>query len=190
MFRLDSCCKMKQDISFVFQSSEYNSRNLKIETMFRISILYNFLLYTMIPYLVNIHSFSSVRWVTTAVNIAYKIIPQIKYSETIRESEKDKEVELDGKILYESEIRNFPDNCGESSEQSISEMKVSSPTQESEYLSTRIGKMIFWTICMDIPIWSAKCCYYYPNFIMMLLSMILPSHIWLRLFPRLLALLR
>jgi hypothetical protein len=144
----------------------------------------------MIPYLVKIHSFSSVRWIATAVNIAYKLIPQTNHSETNRESEKEKEVELDGKILYESEVRKIPDDCTEPSEQKALEVKTSSPTQESEYLSIKIGKMIFWTICMDVPIWSAKCCYYYPNFIMMLLSMILPSHIWLRLFPRLLALLR
>lgn len=141
----------------------------------------------MIPYLVKIHSFSSVRWIATAVNIAYKLIPQTNHSGSNRESEKEKGVELDGKMLYESETRKTSNDFEEKFELKTLEAKTS-PIQESEY--SRIGKVIFWTICMDIPIWSAKCCYYYPNFIVMFLSMILPSHIWLRLFPRLLALLR
>lgn len=134
----------------------------------------------MIPYLVNIHSFSSVRWIATVANIAYKLIPQTNHSESDRESEKEKSIELGGKVLYESETRKISNESEKESNPQTLEAKTS-PTQESEY--SRIGKMIFWTICMDVPIWSAKCCYYYPNFIVMFLSMILPSHIWLRLFP-------
>lgn len=145
---------------------------------------------------------SSVRWIITFANIAWKTVPILKQSEqNTSNSENEKEVELDGKILYQKneeteENLESSDNLSEKKEKSklcrqeIIPETTKSETQTSEYLSIKIGKMIFWTIFSDIPIWTAKCLYFHPNFIMMILYTILPAHIWIRIFPRLLALLR
>jgi hypothetical protein len=152
----------------------------------------------MILHFISLHSFSSVRWIATGIQVASQIIPKMKYfeQENRNNSENEKSIELDGKMLYQKE-----NELSETQDPEKSLIKIPSENSEqlsntktiiqvSEYSSSGIGKMIVWTLFMDVPIWTAKCCYYYPNFIMMILSAILPAHIWLRIFPRLLALLR
>lgn len=146
--------------------------------------------------------FSSVRWITTLANIAWKTVPILRQSEQNASiSGNGKEVELDGKILYQKteeieENLESSDKLSEKKEQTklceqeIIPETIKPNTQTSEYLSIKIGKMIFWTIFSDFPIWTIKYFYFHPNFIMMILWTILPAHIWIRIFPRLLSLLR
>lgn len=149
-----------------------------------------------LSHLVNI---SSLRWIATVTHTVWKRIPQTdKHSDQI--DPKNKDVELSGKILYQKNetIQDEPseacklipkvERSDANTKPPISEKK--SATETSAYSLTNISQAIIWTLFMDVPFWTIKYCLFHPNTILMVLYAILPSHVWFRLFPRLLAFLR
>lgn len=131
----------------------------------------------MLSSLSRVVNISSFYWIGTFTYAAWKRIPQDK---SIPGSDRD--IELSGKPLYQKDEIVIEENSPK--EEKISETSV------SNYSATNIAGAIFWTVIMDVPIWTLKSCYFHPNIIFMIFYAVLPNHVWFKLFPKLLAFLR
>jgi len=137
-----------------------------------------------IPRLVSI---SSIRLIATVTHAVWTRIPKKDKNEIGNKQD----IELNGRVLYQEKP-----NESQSEKQSEKKVEIIPPKRDplpspvSNYSLANISKAVMYVLFMDVPIWTIKYFVFNPNLVLMFLYAILPSHVWFKLFPRLLTLLR